>query len=344
MRTAVTGASETSGLPVARRLRRSASILAAAVAAVLLVAVGGRPAFALDEPTVPEPVAAYFASGLVPRLTDLYGPGTKPDSGIDFGASTKVGDIHRVFVWTADFLARKKTDSPTELTNDWVAPVSVKGQVAGLATVWINPTSDDPELADFNLGPGLVSALAAAPKGTVLIRDDAHSAWFATDGTSLTPLVSGTSGVATTTTIAAYQKTFPAVTPSAPVSTATTNGGLALAATVLGVVVLLLAAFVLLPDRFRRRRKGTSPARVAADPEIAQEPEPLPQPAGPRKKSAAAKPAAAASAGPKSAAAKQAAAKPTAVQQATAKPADPQQSAAKKPAASRKPRTPNPPA
>ncbi|MES2171054.1 MAG: hypothetical protein V4479_10110 [Actinomycetota bacterium] len=234
-------------------IRRLCAALAAAIALALL---GGQSALALGEPTVPEPVATYFATGLMPRLADLYGPGKKADSGIVFDSSSMVGTIHRVFSWTAAYLAKKHTDTTTELTNDWVASVTVKGQVAGLATVWINPSSDQPELADFDLGPGLASALAAAPKGMVLIRDDSHSAWFATDGKALVPLVSGSSGVATATTIAAYQKTLTAVPTSAAVSTATTNGGLVIAGVVLGLVVIVLAVFVLLPDRRRRANRA----------------------------------------------------------------------------------------
>ncbi|MCU1528489.1 MAG: hypothetical protein JWP75_2252, partial [Frondihabitans sp.] len=99
---------------VIRRLsvRRLSAALAAAIALVLL---GGQSALALDEPTVPEPVASYFASGLVPRLADLYGPGKKADSGIVFDSSSTVGTIHRVFSWTAAYLAKKSTDTPTEL-------------------------------------------------------------------------------------------------------------------------------------------------------------------------------------------------------------------------------------
>lgn len=219
--------------------------------------IGSQSALALSEPTVPEPVATYIATGLVPRLADLYGPSKNPGSGIDFGTSTTttttVGEVHRVFAWTADFLAGKATGNPMELTNNWVVPVAVKKREVGLATIWINPVSDNPELASFDLGPGLVTALAAAPKGDVLVRDDLHSAWFATDGKRLVPLVSGSSGVATTTTISSYQGSLPRVTPAMPIATAATNDGLLIAGVVLIIVVILLAIFVLLPDR---RRKG----------------------------------------------------------------------------------------
>ncbi|MCU1514993.1 MAG: hypothetical protein JWO10_2083 [Microbacteriaceae bacterium] len=285
----------------------------------------------LTEPTVPEPVATYFASGLVPRLADLYGPGKKAGSGIDFGQTAKVGDIHRVFAWTAEFLAGKSlagknSGNPTELTNNWVAPVAVKDREVGLATVWINPTRDNPELANFDLGPGLVTALAAAPKGDVLVRDDIHSAWFATDGTALVPLVSGTSGIATTTTIEAYRKSLPSVVP-APVTGVGANQGLLIAGIALLVVIALLAVFVLLPDRRRRARNAD-----AALPEAVQEPvEVVPEPVAKalviRTRSAqgvvSAPPTAAAPAAPSAAAA-------------------PPAAAARKPRAPRKPPAPKP--
>jgi len=227
----------------------------------------GSAAFALDEPTVPEPVAQYFATGLIPRVEKLYGPGKDAGSGIAFDDSTKVGGIHRVYSFSASFLAGTKTDAPTELTNTWVAPVAVKDQPIGLATVWINPESDDPELADLDLGPGLVNALAKAPAATVLVRDDLHSAWFASDGTTITPLVTGTSGVAVPTTIAAYQRSLPAAPKPAEGGA---PSGLLVAGLVLGGVVILLVIFVLLP--LRRRRAPRLEDRTVPEPVEGSEP------------------------------------------------------------------------
>jgi len=237
--------------------------------AIGLVMSGGGAAFALDEPTVPEPVAKYFATGMLPRVEKLYGPGKDAGSGIAFDDTTKVGGIHRVFSWTSSFLSGTTTDAPTELTNTWVAPVTVKDLPVGLATVWINPETDDPELADFDLGPALVGALAKAPTGTVLVRDDSHSAWFASDGTTITPLVTGTSGVAVPTTIALYQRTLPQIAPR-PTEAEGPNG-LPIVFLVLGGVVILLVIFVLLPVRRRRRPvdKLRDRANAAAEPEDA---------------------------------------------------------------------------
>lgn len=252
------------------RVERLVAACAGAVAALLLALplalTGIQSASALNQPTLPEPVATYFASRLLPRLADLYGPGKKVGSGIDFDSTTKVGEIHRVFAWTPAFLEGTKTDNPTELTNNWVAPVTVRGQSIGLATVWINPTSDHPELSNFDLGPGLVAALEAAPNGTLLIRDDTHQAWFASDGTTISPLVSGTSGVAMPTTITHYREMLPNSSRAAPDDAGSSNG-LGIAATVLGIVVVLVVLIVLLPQRRRRARAAaevTAPGNEAS--------------------------------------------------------------------------------
>ena len=235
-----------------------------------LASTGTQAAQALDEPKVPEQVGTYFATGLIPRLAGLYGPGAKAGTGITFDATTKVGGIRRVLSWTNAFLAGTKTASPTELTNNWIASVTInQTEVVGLATVWINPSSDLPELANFDPGPALVAALAAAPASTMLIRDVAHAAWFATDGTTITPLVAGTSGVTFPTPPANYQKTIAAVTTDA----AAPNQGLPVAGVVLGVVVVILAAFVLLPVRRRRARGAAAvPTVGTAEPLVEQSP------------------------------------------------------------------------
>lgn len=229
---------------VTRTLGAASAVLAS------LLAVG--PAMAADQPTVPEQVASYFADGLVPRLIDLYGAGDGVSKGIDFEATTAVGNISRVLEWTPDFLAGKATDTPTRLTNNWVAPVSLRGDVIGLATVWINPADDLPELATFN-PPTLARLLAAAPAKSLLVRDVEHSAWFAIDGEVLTPLVEGNSGATAVTTPDAYQRTISGITQSEQSDGG--SSGVLIAGIVLGVVVVLLAIFVLLPDR--RRRKAT---------------------------------------------------------------------------------------
>ena len=234
--------------------RKAAAVILLAAAAFFGSATA---ASALDEPRVPENVGQYFTSGLVPRLANLFG--AKAGAEVVFDSSAKVGPIHRVLVWTTAYLSGAKTAEPTQITNSWVAPISAAdGTVAGVATVWINPASSQPELADFSIGPALATALATAPPGTLLIRDDSRSAWFATDGKTLTPLISGSSGIATITTPDAYQRQFTLTSPASVESAP--NGGLLIAVLVLGVVVVLLAVFVLLPDR--RRRASVDAASV----------------------------------------------------------------------------------
>ena len=237
--------------------RKTAAVILLAAAAFFGSATA---ASALDEPRVPENVGQYFSSGLVPRLANLFG--AKAGAEVVFDSSAKVGAIHRVLVFTTAYLSGAKTAEPTQITNSWVAPISAAdGTVAGVATVWINPASSQPELADFSTGAALATALATAPPGTLLIRDDSRSAWFATDGKTLTSLISGSSGIATTTTPDAYQRQFTLTSPASVESAP--NGGLLIAVLVLGVVVVLLAVFVLLPDRRRRASVDAAPVDAA---------------------------------------------------------------------------------
>ncbi|WP_349899678.1 hypothetical protein [Parafrigoribacterium soli] len=211
-----------------------------------------------DEPAVPEDVAGYFATGLVPRLADLYGSPGSTDPASTFDETTKVGAIDRLLAWTPEFLSGQKTDAPTQLTNTWIAPVTAnQGTILGLAAVWINPGNNKVELADFSRGRALVDALARAPKDTRLIDDTVQHAWFATDGTTLTPLVVGSSGARAPLTPAEYQKILLAKATPAQTPQQATNPGLLLSSITLGAVVVLLAVFILLPGR---GGKGTSTA------------------------------------------------------------------------------------
>ncbi len=232
-------------------MRRSVLKSTATIVVVLVLGLLGAPsASADDQPQVPHQVSDYFANGLIPRLIDLYGSGDGVTAGTDFDATTTVGRISRVFEWTPDFLAGKHGDAPTRFTNNWVASVSVRGAFLGLATVWINPASDLPELSSFD-SPELAMRLSSAPAKSSLVHDTARQAWFLVNGNSLTPLVAGTSRVTGTTTTDAYQLSISSAQP--PQSSG--FSGVAISALVLGVVILGLAVFVLLPVG-RRGEKG----------------------------------------------------------------------------------------
>jgi hypothetical protein len=239
--------------------------------------LGAAPAAVADEPRLPEEVAEYFASGLLPRLNDLYGPGVGGQVGIDFDESTTtIGPITRVMVWTKAFRSGDDTDLAVELSNTWVAPISSGPAVEagvdaaagapeateqvqlGLATVWINPHSDLPELASFAPSPVLGPALAAAPEGSMLVYDAEQDAWYALAGDQLTLLgqageaVSGASLLLRDAQQTLWQDLE--TLPGAPA-----NSGFVVAGLTLAFVVVLLAVFVLVPDR----------RHTALDPEVA---------------------------------------------------------------------------
>lgn len=226
-----------------RTMGRTAAVLATAIFVAPCAILFPHAASALDQPTTPQPVADYFAEGLIPRLIDLYGAGDGVTKGVDFDATTRVGAIARVREWTPDFLAGKTVEDPTRLTNDWVAPVAVRGDVLGLATVWINPVDNEPELATFD-SADFARRITAAPKDSWLVHDPARDAWFALTEDGLIPLVAGTSGVADPLTVAAYQRLIMDAPPDLAEKAAS---GVPIAALVLGIVVLFVAIFVILP-------------------------------------------------------------------------------------------------
>jgi hypothetical protein len=245
---------------------------------------------AADEPSrVPEEVAEYFSTALIPRLGDLYGPGVGGAAGIDFDDSTTtVGPISRVMVWTEDFRAGVDTNLAVELSNTWVASITSSepaGEAAtdaaasgssaasesaapsdaaaevvqlGLATVWISPYTNLPELANFVPSADIGPAIARAPEGSMLVHDEEKDAWYALAGDQLTPLAQGGEAIpGPAIPLDTAQQTLWQELETLPQSGA--NNGFVIAGLTLAFVVVLLAIFVLVPDR----------RHAALDPELA---------------------------------------------------------------------------
>jgi hypothetical protein len=237
-----------------------------ALAPVVLAAtaLGAVPASAA-EGSVPAEVREYVADGLVARLADVYGPDGE-GHGIDFDETTRTGTIVRVHVWTPEQLAGEETDRPIEPVNEWIVPVSIGEEPVGVATVWINPATVEPELATFDADPDLAAVLSDVPDDAALVHDVASRAWLALveDGT-LTALEPGSTGLSTPVPL----DDVALIPPSAPRAAASDpNTGLGLA---IGVVVLLLiviAAALVIPGREGRTERTVrrrSP-RAASDP------------------------------------------------------------------------------
>jgi hypothetical protein len=229
-------------------------------AAALLIALVGLASLALapgtaaaSEGSVPTEVRAYVEDGdLVERLADVYGPDAA-GNGIDFDDTTETGEIHRVHVWTEAQLAGDDTETPIQLLNEWVVPISIGGEPVGLATFWINPDRVEPELARFDGDPDLAAALAEIGETEALVRDDGSSAWFAlSEDDVVTPLVPGTSGL--TEPIPLDEIALLPVPTSAPAASEP-NTGLALALGVMVVLVVVIVVALLYPGwRDRRSR------------------------------------------------------------------------------------------
>ena len=197
---------------------------------------------------------------LAERLYDLYGLDAS-GQGIDFDENTKPGPISRVWTWTDERLAGEPTEHPVQLTNNWVVPIVIGEEQAGVATIWINPETESPELAWFDSEPEWAIALAAVPDAAQLVRDDGSAAWFALQDGILTPLVAGSSGVETPAPVADVALVPPTVEQPAPPSEPNTGLGLAIGVILLLVVVIGVALFVSSRATTRTRAKPRSGRR-----------------------------------------------------------------------------------
>ncbi len=60
--------------------------------------------------------------------------------------------------------------------------------------MWINPTTDAPDLADFVIGATEADALSHVPEDAQLVRDEGRGAWFSLLAGKLVPLIGGDVG------------------------------------------------------------------------------------------------------------------------------------------------------
>jgi hypothetical protein len=223
---------------------------ALATAAALVLAPASIALAAPVTGSVPASVSAYVADGsLVQRLADIYGVDAAGD-GIDFDETTAVGAVTRVYGWSDEKLASVATDRPVRLLNDWIAPITVAGEAVGLATIWINPDTEMPELATFAARPDIAEALADIPADVALVRDDASGAWFTVADDTATVLYAGDSGLTTPVPVDRLDVTGPLSAAPAPVEAGNPIG------VVLGLFAVLVVAVLVavLVPRWRRAR------------------------------------------------------------------------------------------
>lgn len=244
------------------RLRVRAVALTGVVVALAAGALTVTPASA-SEGSVPAEVTAYANApdGLVSRLDDLFGG----SGGIEFDDTTKVGQINRVHTFTEDFIAGLDTETPVELANEWTAPVTIADKPVGLATIWINPASVEPELADFVVDVDFTTLLSDVPAEAYLVRDSERAAWFTLDDGNLTALVSGTSGITGPTPVGVYQDLMINRSSQAPAEPSGPDAAAFAPALLIALAVLVVVAFLLVPQVVARRRdRVTREAEQAA--------------------------------------------------------------------------------
>lgn len=233
------------------RLRVRAVALTGVVVALAAGALTVTPASA-SEGSVPAEVTAYANApdGLVSRLDDLFGG----SGGIEFDDTTKVGQINRVHTFTEHFIAGLDTETPVELANEWTAPVTIADKPVGLATIWINPASVEPELADFVVDVDFTTLLSDVPAEAYLVRDSERAAWFTLDDGNLTALVSGTSGITGPTPVGVYQDLMINRSSQAPAEPSGPDAAAFAPALLIALAVLVVVAFLLVPQVVARRR------------------------------------------------------------------------------------------
>ncbi len=254
--------------PVPVKSTRPRDFAARTVALTLAVAalVGGPAAGAAvaSEGSVPPVVAAYAADpeGLLARLDNLFGVGAGGE-GLDFGTDSKVGEVDRVWVWREAFVAGSKRSKPTKLVNEWTAAITIADKPVGVAIIWINTETDEPDLADFVRGASLGAALTGIPADAALVHDTVHSAWFALEGDVLIPLVAGTSGVGEPTMLAEYQGRLVSEGSGAPAIPQPSSLGAINSIVVVGLAILAVAGILILTGRRQRRAADAAAAAPA---------------------------------------------------------------------------------
>lgn len=212
--------------------------------ALVIAALAAASPAAATQGSVPLEVADFVAAddGVQASLADFFGD-------IDFDDTTTTPTIDRVFTFAPDWLAGDASADPMALGNEWAVPVLIGEKPIGLATVWINPVTVRPELADFAIDERLAAAFADLPDEAYVVHDEVQDAWLLLEGTTLTTLPTGA-----TTSLASYRLALPddAADAEAPSFAATLSGG-----TLIAVALVVILA-VLLPVALRRRRSVDS--------------------------------------------------------------------------------------
>ena len=126
------------------------------------------------------------------------------------------------------------------MANEWAVPVTVAEHPVGVAVVWINLDTEQPELAEFTSSPDAASAIAEVPDDAQLVRDPATGAWFALAAEVATPLVAGSSGVTEPTPVDELDLAAPAPDPEAEIADPGFGLAIAVAAVLFAAIVTLL--------------------------------------------------------------------------------------------------------
>jgi hypothetical protein len=243
------------GATTPRRPWRPFAIVAV-VAGSLLAAPA---AFAADGST-PVEVTNFIASGLMAQLEDVYGGGTGSHA-LTLDNSTTFSNTTRIFAFTDSFVHGDARAIAARRLNEWISVVSTAKKPVGVATVVLSQEISAPGLSNFEPDLALAGALPRLAPTARLVRDDAHHAWFSFDGSVLTPIVTGDSGISGAVTLAKYLGEVHAAPVHPAIRTGVDAGVLVGASTILVTMIAVVVALVML-----RRARAHAAAHSTPDP------------------------------------------------------------------------------
>ena len=196
------------------RAIRTTVILLGAVALSGSAVAGSAAGAAAADPadTVPVAVGQWFAQEALPLVLETAAPASDPTMP-DYSSADAIGSPHRLWGFSADFIAGTRTDRPLAATGDWIASIEADGTALGYISAAYATETGRVDFVGYSDAAELGSAIARRPATARIVVDGATSTWIAVDEQGLvSPLIRGASSadVAPGTPVDDYQRVLAA--------------------------------------------------------------------------------------------------------------------------------------